>query len=617
MSTFQSESIDETIELGHDANDVQELLFSVSNTDAGSTRSTAYDLGDLRPESQQYVDQRALSGSLSYYDRMDVFRFVLPERAEVDLSLGRMWRNADLLLVDAAGQGIASSRNAGSAAEHLTLELAAGVYYVGVQARSFWGTSYRFDVTAEFETPTASPATPESPASSSPGEVSSGVPASDSNGSVSAFADVPYFGGSLDWNVNAVNAPESWAAGFTGQGITVAVVDTGVDLDHPDLVRSIFVNPGEIAGNGIDDDQNGFIDDVHGFDFVGNDANPDDGNGHGTHVAGTIAAANNGFGATGIAPDATILPVKVLGDNGSGSNFSVAAGIRYAADMGAEIINLSLGGGYNRAVQSAIDYANSLGSMVIAAAGNEGSGVPSFPAQLASAFSNVLSVGAHDSGNRSAGFSNRVGNSSAVQVDAPGVRVYSTLQGGRYGSLSGTSMATPHVAGVAALALSANSDLSPSALRDLIVSGTTAQAIGSDAVGILNAATTVAFAAAGLTAVGTQAQTTSSSFLGNARSTRAISVEQTAAHIDLAEFREANVGLESYDIDSQKELMARPLNFAETSAQSHAPNWAVLPSEFAATDRVFAGSESDATGIRMREEPLELLSEVEWARAGT
>ena len=96
-----------------------------------------------------------------------------------------------------------------------------------------------------------------------------------------------YYGGSNDWNVNSINAPEAWAQGYTGQGVVVAVVDTGVDMNHPDLVSQIWVNPGEIAGNGIDDDHNGYVDDRSGWDFSAGDNNPDDGNGHGTHVAGT------------------------------------------------------------------------------------------------------------------------------------------------------------------------------------------------------------------------------------------------------------------------------------------------------------------------------------------
>ena len=241
-------------------------------------------------------------------------------------------------------------------------------------------------------------------------------------------------------------------------------------------------------------------------------------------MAGTIAAGLNGFGATGIAPDATIIPVRVLGADGTGSTNAVAAGIRYAADLGADIINLSLGGGYSRAIDSAIDYARSLGSFIVAAAGNESSSVPGFPARFSATDSNVLSVGAFNSSGAIAGFSNDVGSSGAVQIDAPGVGVFSTYVGGRYATLSGTSMASPHVAGVAALALSANPNLTPNELRSLLVGGATGQALGSDAIGQLNAATTVAFASRGLTSpsgVGTASVASAQ--------TRSASVYQTTA----------------------------------------------------------------------------------------
>ncbi|MFN3188880.1 MAG: S8 family serine peptidase [Aureliella sp.] len=494
-----------------DSDSAGALNFSAS--DAGSSRSSAQNLGVI-------VGQQTLPGSLSYFDRLDVFRFDVQTESATNLSLTGMWGDADLLLADSNGRIFASSTNSGNSNESLSADLLPGAYYVAAQARSFWGTSYRlnFDVTAatppaESVPPNTSPTADQPPGASTPSSPPPG------NQVVEPLADAPYFGSQQDWNLNSINAPEAWQAGYTGQGVTVAIVDTGVDLDHPDLVTNLFVNPGEIPGNGLDDDQNGYVDDVHGYDFVDRDANPNDGNGHGTHVAGSVAAANNGVGATGVAPDAKILPVRVLGDNGSGSTRSVADGIRYAADLGAQVINLSLGGGYSQAVAAAINYANSLGSIVIAAAGNEGASVPSYPARLSSGYNNVLSVGAFNSSSQIAGFSNRVGSSNASQVDAPGVSVYSTYLNGSYSRLSGTSMASPHVAGVAALALSANPSLSPSTLREYLQTGTTSQARGSDAVGIVNAATTVAYAIAGTTGTGVGA-TNNASFQGSANASQ-------------------------------------------------------------------------------------------------
>ncbi|MEM8733197.1 MAG: S8 family serine peptidase [Planctomycetota bacterium] len=509
-STADTAHKPEIAALNLEDHDVQPSNFNAA--DAGSSRSTAQDLGLV-------TGQQTVPGSLSYFDRLDVFRFEIDAESTTTISLTGMWGDADLVLADSNGRIFASSATAGNANESLDRELQPGTYYVAAQARSFWGTSYRLNLDVSPSTP---PVDPAPPTDSAPTPPSSSDPSSPGNQTVTPLADAPYFGGQQDWNLNSVNAPEAWQAGYTGEGVTVAIVDTGVDLDHPDLVTNLFVNPGEIPGNGIDDDQNGYIDDVSGYDFVDRDANPNDGNGHGTHVAGTVAASNNGVGATGVAPDAKILPVRVLGNNGSGSTRSVAEGIRYAADLGAQVINLSLGGGYSQAVAAAVNYANSLGSIVIAAAGNEGASVPSYPARLSSGYNNVLSVGAFNSTNQIAGFSNRVGNSNASQVDAPGVSVYSTYLGGSYRRLSGTSMASPHVAGVAALAISANPSLTPSVLRQYLETGVTTQARGSDALGIVNAATTVAYAIAGSTGLSTSsASSTNFQTGGNAGSTNA------------------------------------------------------------------------------------------------
>jgi subtilisin family serine protease len=439
------------------------------------------------------ADLGSLDGSvvvrsnLGWFNMFDTLHFSLGREADVSISLSQFSRDVNLYLTDASGQIVDFSANWGTASESIQATLDAGQYSVWTLARSYWPTGYRMDLTAELVPEVAPEPEPvgDDPAGGDP----DGVP---------PLVEVDDFGSSRDWNINAIGAPEAWAAGYTGSGVTVAIVDTGVDLDHPDLVTNLFVNPGEIAGNGIDDDGNGYVDDVHGYDFANRDADPDDVHGHGTHVAGSVAAANNGFGATGVAPDATILPVKVLGDNGSGSSLDVAAGIRYAADLGAEIINLSLGGGYSSAIESAIAYAQSLGAFVVAASGNEYATMPGFPARFSSAYDNVLSVGAHDSADNVAAFSNDVGGSGAVQVDAPGVNIFSTYVGGSYATMAGTSMATPHVAGLAALALSADPSLAAAALRDLIVSGVVGQASQSDAVGIASTLYTVAYAAAGV-----------------------------------------------------------------------------------------------------------------------
>ena len=459
----------------------QETTFT--QADAGSTRDTAARIG-------QVDGTRSLSGTLGWFDQSDVIEFSVPRGGDATVRLSGLQRDADLYLTDASGELLGRSTRWGRAEDSVSLSVESGDYFVFVIAQSLWSNRYQLSIETQLAPLTV---TPSEPVTTSPGD-----PQNDLR-SVAPLADVAYFGGSRDWNVNSVGAPEAWAAGYTGQGVTVAIVDTGVDWDHPDLRTNLFVNPGEIPGNGIDDDGNGWVDDVSGYDFADNDADPNDVSGHGTHVAGTIAAANNGFGATGIAPGSTILPVRVLGAGGSGSSIDVAAGIRYAADMGADIINLSLGGGYSRAIDSAVEYANALGSLIVAAAGNESSSTPGYPARFSAYRDNVISVGAFRSSGRLAGFSNDVGSSGSVQVDAPGVGIFSSYVGGGYASMSGTSMAAPHVAGMAALILSANPNLTSPELRNLLAAGVQGRAIGSDAIGNVSATHSVAYAAVGLT----------------------------------------------------------------------------------------------------------------------
>ena len=273
------------------------------------------------------------------------------------------------------------------------------------------------------------------------------------------FPEVANLGGNY-WGLDAIKAPETWSKGYTGQGIVVAIVDTGVDYKHSDLDGNIWVNPKEIPGNNKDDDGNGYIDDIQGWDFVNKDNAPMDLEGHGTHVAGTIAGENNGFGATGVAPNAKIMPVRVLDGSGNGSVLDVAAGIRYAVDNGAKVINLSLGGDINTPAEaSAIKYAADKGVIVVSAAGNEHQLQPGYPARYASHFG--IAVGAVNQNNQMATFSDLAGKLPLDYVDAPGVNIYSTFLGNSYRYMSGTSMATPHIAGVAALVLSANPNLTP------------------------------------------------------------------------------------------------------------------------------------------------------------
>jgi subtilisin len=285
------------------------------------------------------------------------------------------------------------------------------------------------------------------------------------------FADVPNLGGN-DWGADAVKAPEAWANGYTGKGVVVAVLDTGVDRNHEDLKNNVWKNTKEIENNNIDDDGNGYVDDAYGWNFDGNNNNTLDKEGHGTHVSGTIAATKNNTGVTGIAYDSQIMSVKVLDDEGSGSYDSIANGIRYAVNNGAKVINMSLGGGAaSKTLESAIEYASGKGVVVVMAAGNSGGSSPINPASYANKYG--IAVGAVDKDGSLANFSNRAGSNELTYVTAPGVSIYSTLPNNNYASYSGTSMAAPHVAGVVALMLSANPNLNDSQVRQILAETST------------------------------------------------------------------------------------------------------------------------------------------------
>ena len=266
-----------------------------------------------------------------------------------------------------------------------------------------------------------------------------------------------------------IGAREAWDTTKGSSDIVVAVVDTGVDWDHPDLAANIWVNHDEVAGNGVDDDGNGYRDDVRGWDFYSGDSDPDDWDSHGTHVAGTIGAVgNNGTGVVGVNWDVRIMPLRFMG-GGSGSLSDAAAAIEYAVDNGAHVINASFGSyGYSYTLRDAIAEASDAGVLFVAAAGNEDNdndGYPFYPAGYD--LPNVVSVAASNSSDRITSFSNY--GDQTVHVAAPGEDIYSTYAGGGYGWMSGTSMASPVVAGAAALALSADPTMAPADLKQLIM----------------------------------------------------------------------------------------------------------------------------------------------------
>ena len=251
-------------------------------------------------------------------------------------------------------------------------------------------------------------------------------------------------------------------ARFQGTGGTlVAIIDTGVDYTHPELASRMWVNPSEISGNGIDDDKNGFVDDVFGANFVNGTGNPMDDNGHGTHIAGIIAAtANNEIGVTGVNPNARIMALKFLDSQGFGDLTGAISALDYAVSKGARISNNSWGGaGFSSTLSDAMDRARSKGHLVVAAAGNDSLNIDSNPSYPASFIhDNIVVVASTSAQDQISWFSNF--GKAGVDIGAPGEAIISTLPGGKYGFLSGTSMATPFVTGALSLLWDRRPDLS-------------------------------------------------------------------------------------------------------------------------------------------------------------
>src|SRR5689334_7197841 len=274
-----------------------------------------------------------------------------------------------------------------------------------------------------------------------------------------------------------MDVPEAWGLA-TGAGVTVAVVDTGVNAGHEDLADAVATNAGEMGGgretNGIDDDGDGLVDDWRGYDFIYGDNNPSDVKGHGSHVTGTIAARNaNGIGITGLAPDAKVLMLKALGDDGFGAWSVIADAFDFAGDQGIRVVNASLGGaGYVPVIDDVI--AQHPNTLYVVSAGNDGSNLDTstyYPCEAAEA--NVVCVGASDNRDQPAIFTNY--SPTAVDVFAPGVYVLSTT-GSAYAYYNGTSMAAPHVSAEAALLLQRDPTLTAAQLKAAIVGSADAKA---------------------------------------------------------------------------------------------------------------------------------------------
>lgn len=450
----------------------------------------------------QARDLGVLSGTQTIADSVsnarpdDLYRFTLQVNSDFKLAVSGLTTDVDVALIkDINGDNsidftdiIAASQESGLSPESIDINgLAAGTYYVRV---------YQFQGSTNFTLNlSATPATisPNNPSNLQGFDTRFGFGLVNAAAAVAAaqgtatFPDVPDLGGD-DWGRDLIKAPEVWAKGLTGDGIVVAVIDSGVDYNHPDLLGNIWSNPGETgvdaigrnkASNGVDDDGNGFVDDFRGWDFVNNNNDPMDDNSHGTHISGLVAAKRDGVGITGTAPTAKIMPLKILNRTGVGKIRDEINAINYAVANGARVINVSLGGQQlNNEELNAIRAAEAKGAIVISAAGNDASPQVDYPARFANEVG--IAVGAVSRNGLFADYSNRAGAEVLSYFVAPGGNggradsgdIYSTVPlsqpGIPYRYFAGTSMGVPHVAGVIALMLQANPNLTPAQIKRIL-----------------------------------------------------------------------------------------------------------------------------------------------------
>lgn len=451
--------------------------------------SQARDIGILN-------NTQTITDSVSNARPDDLYRFSLSITSDFNLNLSGLSTDVDVAIIkDINGDNsvdftdiIASSKESSLLPKSIQLNaLTPGTYYVRV-SESQGNTNFTLNLSA---TPTTVVTNNLSNLGGFDsrfgfGLVNAAAAVAKAKG-VATFPDVPDLGGD-DWGRDLIKAPEVWAQGLTGDGIVIAVIDSGIDYNHPDLTGNIWSNSGENgvdaqgrnkANNGLDDDGNGFVDDFRGWDFVNNDNNPMDDNNHGTHISGLVAAKNDRVGMTGTAPTAKIMPLKILDRNGAGKIRDEIAAINYAVANGAKIINLSLGGQQlNDPELNAIRAAEAKGVTVVSAAGNDGSQQVDYPAKFANEVG--IAVGSIQRNKQFSDFSSRAGTEVIDYFIAPGGDggradsgdIYSTVplsvSGTPYRYFAGTSMAVAQVSGVVALMLQANPNLTPAQIKKIL-----------------------------------------------------------------------------------------------------------------------------------------------------
>ncbi|MEG4491065.1 S8 family serine peptidase [Microcoleus sp. D3_18_C4] len=463
--------------------------FISATTVLGNQLDQARDLGVLG-------GTQTIADSLSNARPDGLYRFILPATSDFKLTVSGLTADVDVALIkDLNGDNsidftdiIASSQQPNLSPESIDINgLAAGTYFVRVYQ---YQGSTNFSLNLSATPATVSPNNPSNLQGFDSrfgfGLVNAAAAVAKAQGTAT-FPDVPDLGGE-DWGRDLIKAPEVWAQGLTGDGIVVAVIDSGVDYNHPDLIGNIWSNVGETgvdaigrnkASNGVDDDNNGFVDDFRGWDFVNNDNDPMDDNNHGTHISGLVAAKKDGVGITGTAPTAKIMPLKILDRAGVGKIRDEINAINYAVANGAKIINVSLGGlQLNIQELDAIRAAEAQGVIVISAAGNDARPQADYPARFANEVG--IAVGGVTRNGLFANYSNRAGAETINYFVAAGGDagtadsgdIYSTVPlsqpGIPYRYFAGTSMAVPQVSGVIALMLQANPSLTPADIKRIL-----------------------------------------------------------------------------------------------------------------------------------------------------
>ncbi|MEG4274423.1 MULTISPECIES: S8 family serine peptidase [unclassified Microcoleus] len=463
--------------------------FISATTVLGNQLDRARDLGVLG-------GTQTIADSLSNVRPDGLYRFTLPANSDFKLTVSGLTADVDVALIkDINGDNsidftdiIASSQQPNLSPEAIDINgLAAGTYFIRVYQ---YQGSTNFSLNLSATPATVSPNNPSNLQGFDSrfgfGLVNAAAAVAKAQGTAT-FPDVPDLGGD-EWGRDLIKAPEVWAQGLTGDGIVVAVIDSGVDYNHPDLTGNIWSNAGETgvdalgrnkASNGVDDDGNGFVDDFRGWDFVNNDNDPMDDNNHGTHISGLVAAKKDGVGITGTAPTAKIMPLKILNGSGVGKIRDEINAINYAVANGAKIINVSLGGlQLNAQELDAIRAAEAQGAIVISAAGNDARSQVDYPARFANEVG--IAVGGVTRNGLFGEYSNRAGSQAINYFVAPGGDggradsddVYSTVPlsqpGIPYRYFSGTSMGVPQVSGVVALMLQANPNLTPADIKRIL-----------------------------------------------------------------------------------------------------------------------------------------------------